>query len=245
MRRAVEIYGASVRGPRNVREGHPNQDCWGRASGRFGNVVVVCDGLGSKPKSDMGARAACKAVCRAASMWPGISTGLDVGELLGLVEAMWRVLVAPCVPADGATTCAFCLREPGGDLVLAGIGDGLTVAIFKDGALETFGGRSSTSFANETLALGVAHRRTDWWHVVIPQGRARGVILMTDGVADDLAEESLGHFADWVFDEVGNLPSLTRARLLAKELKRWPVPKHQDDKTIVAMFERDEGHAHD
>ena len=115
----VEMYGASVRGPRNRREGLVNQDAWVRAAGTFGHLIGACDGMGSRPASDTGARAACQALRRAAGLWPGTASSADPAYLLRLVEILWRLELAPRAPAECASTCTFALREPGGHLLLA------------------------------------------------------------------------------------------------------------------------------
>ncbi len=52
--------------PLHVKAGIPNQDSWRARRYKWGNVVVVSDGLGSKAHSDHGSKAACLAVFEAA-----------------------------------------------------------------------------------------------------------------------------------------------------------------------------------
>ena len=63
-------WGASVIGPLHVKAGIPNQDSWMARRYKWGNVVVVSDGLGSKAHSDHGSKAACLAVFEAAKSYP-------------------------------------------------------------------------------------------------------------------------------------------------------------------------------
>ena len=119
----VETYGASVRGPRNSRDSRANQDAWTRSNGAFGDLIGVCDGLGSRPSSDAGAQAACRALRRAARLWRAsacAAAGLDSTYLVRLVEILWLIEVASESPAECASTCMFALREPEGRLLLAG-----------------------------------------------------------------------------------------------------------------------------
>src|SRR5689334_15794371 len=101
----IQMFGASVRGPRNKREAKSNQDSCLRVRGAFGHLIVVCDGLGSRPASDLGARTACVAVRQAAGLWPGAGTAADPAHLVRLVEVLWRLRLAPRTPAECATTC--------------------------------------------------------------------------------------------------------------------------------------------
>ena len=239
----VQRFGASVRGLRNADSGGPNQDAWASGSGRSGEHVVVCDGLGSRRSSDIGARAACLAVRRAVREWPGTDRGVGATHLVRLVEVLWRLLVAPHSPAECATTCAFVIREPSGALVLAGLGDALVLLRRADGETLRFGGRPAGAFGYETLALGTSHRLDDWWTGVVPSGIGRTVILATDGVSDDLAEDRYPAFAAWVANDIGALPPLARRRRLARELRDWPVPRHSADKTLAVLLESEELHS--
>ena len=238
------MYGASVRGPRNVRRGGANQDAWTCAGGAFGHLIGVCDGMGSRPASDVGARAACRALRRAGRLWRGgaaPANPADPTHLVRLVEILWLLDLVPRAPAECASTCLFALREPDGRLLLAGLGDGLAIVREAGGDLATFGGRSPDAFGDETLALGTPHRIDDWWIVTEPPGRGRTVVLATDGVADDLAPERLDAFTAWLADDVGRLAPAARWRRLCRELRAWPVPRHLDDKTVVVLVERPGG----
>ena len=238
------MFGASVRGPRNLRRGRTNQDAWTRACGTFGHLLGVCDGLGSRSASDAGARAACRALQRAARLWPGGTSPADQADpalLVRLVEILWRLELTPRAPAECASTCLFALREADGRLLFAGIGDGLAIVRKAGGGVATFGGRSPDGFGDETLALGTPHRIGDWWIATEPPGCGRTVVLATDGVADDLAPERLDAFTHWLADDIGRLPPAARWRRLCRELRAWPVPRHLDDKTVAVLVERPGG----
>ena len=241
---AVDMFGASVRGPRNLRRGRANQDAWTRSGGVFGHLIGVCDGMGSRPAADAGAGAACRALRQAARLWPGGSSSVDgtnPTHLIRLVEILWRLDLPPRTPAECASTCLFALRQADGRLLLAGLGDGLAIVRKAGGALATFGGRGPDAFGDETLALGASHRIDDWWIVTEPPVRSRTVVLVTDGVADDLAPERLDAFVNWLTDDIGRLAPVARWRRLCRELRAWPVPRHLDDKTVAVLVERPGG----
>ena len=236
MPRSVQTYGASVRGPRNQSEGQANQDAWIRASGVFGHLVGVCDGVGSRRNADIGARAACRALREAARHWRG---GVPEVHLVRLVETLWRLGVRQHKPADCACTCMFALREPDGRLVLAGLGDGLAMVRDGNNDLAVFGGREVDAFGNDTLALGTPHRIENWWIASDPPRPNRAVVLATDGVADDLEPARRGAFVGWLSGEIRHIPATARWRRLCRELREWPVPHHVDDKTIAVMVEHE------
>lgn len=237
MSKAVDIYGATVRGPRNRREGRANQDAWARSSGPFGDLVAVCDGMGSRPAADVGARAACEAVKKAVRLWPGSAASADPTHLVRLVETLWRLELSPRTASECASTCAFALREPDGHVLIVGLGDGLAVVRRADGDLLTLGGRSSESFGDETLALGTPHRIDDWWIATEPPSSGRTLVLATDGVADDIDPTQLAGFVDWLANDIGRIAPAARWRRLQQELRDWPVPHHVDDKTIAVLRE--------
>lgn len=234
MARIVQTFGASVRGPRNQAEGRANQDAWTKASGAFGHLLGVCDGVGSRNEADVGAQAACRALRQAARHWRG---GVSEVHLVRLIETLWRLGIKQRKPSDCACTCMFALREPDGRLLLAGLGDGLAMIRHGGSDLMSFGGRGAGAFGNDTLALGAPHRIEDWWIASDPPRPGRTVVLATDGVADDLEPARKGALVDWLSGEVGRLPAAARWRRLCRELREWPVPHHVDDKTIAVMVE--------
>ncbi len=228
-------FGASVRGPQHAKEGVPNQDAWLRSEGRFGSLVVVCDGLGSKPQSGRGSRKACLAVREAVSRWQ--STPLPPASYLAhLVEVFWRLRIHPVAPKDAATTCLLALACPDGTWVVGGVGDGL-VAVMESGEdpVRIIGDRAG-DWGNETAALGTSPGTRSWKLAVLPPTCGRRVaVLATDGVADDLLPEKLGGFCRWLVDDFGPLEPHLRWRRLVSELGDWPTPKHLDDKTVAVL----------
>ena len=226
-----------MRGPSNRRQGRPNQDAWIRVEGAFGHLIGVCDGMGSRPASDIGARAACRALRQAIRCWPGITSCADPRFFVRLVEIIWRLELAPYPPAQCATTCLFVLREPDGHLLLGGLGDGMILVREGDGSIATLGEHGLDNFGNETLALGVPHRMDDWWIETKPPGLGRMVVLATDGIADDLDPSKLHLFTDWLARDIGCLSPKLRWRRLCRELRNWPVPHHVDDKTVAVLAE--------
>jgi serine/threonine protein phosphatase PrpC len=238
-RECHDLFGASVAGPAHRARRQPNQDAWLKASGRFGDLIVVCDGLGSRPASGQGARLACRAVRRALKDWPGTSSGAEPADLIRLIEVLWRLHLPSPGTDDYATACRFALCEPNGTLVLAGLGDGAALVRERGHGVCRFGERPDGDFGNETLALGMPHRLHDWRIELLPPSPGRAVALASDGVADDLRADRLDGFVAWLTDEIAPLPEPLRARRLAAELRAWPVPRHTDDKTLALMIERE------
>lgn len=229
----VDLFGATVRGPAHVANGLPNQDAWLRA--RTGNhcVVVVSDGLGSKPHADIGSRAACRAVVDAVRVWrrnPLAATEV----LLGLIHLLWRARIAPRAQEDCACTCLFTVVGPDGEGVAAQLGDGL-LAIHDGSSVSALSRREGDAFVNETTGLGLTTRLAAWRTAAVPAG-SRCILLCTDGVSDDLIPEKLPEFIDWLGEDVRSKREPHRRHFLARALRDWPTPKHLDDKTIAMAF---------
>jgi hypothetical protein len=226
----VDVFGATVRGPAHVANGLPNQDAWRQARIADHCVVVVSDGMGSKPHADVGSRAACRAVVDAVRVWRRHPlAGTEV--LLGLVHLLWRARIAPLAQEDCACTCLFAAFAPDGAGVVAQLGDGL-VAIDGSRGVSVLSSRGGEGFANETTGLGLTARLAAWRTDVLSQD-SRSVLLCTDGISDDLMADKIPEFVGWLRGEVRTMREPQRRHFLVRSLREWPTPKHLDDKTIA------------
>ncbi|MFO8079040.1 MAG: PP2C family serine/threonine-protein phosphatase [Armatimonadota bacterium] len=233
--RTTTSYGASVRGPLHRSESAANQDAWMRASGRYGALVVVCDGMGSRPNSHLGAKAACTAVREAATIWAAAEDA-PVQLLAYLVEVIWRVRIHPLAPAEAATTCLLALARKDGVWIVGGVGDGLAIVKDGDAPVQRLTAERSAGFGNETKALGASRGSRDWSLSELPAtSNSRTVVLTTDGIADDLIPERLEEFFGWIVEDFRNDDPSTRWRRIAKDLQNWLTPKHLDDKTVAVL----------
>lgn len=228
-------FGTSVRGPLHRLERRPNQDAWLHARGSFGVLVVVCDGLGSKPNARIGSRSACLAVKEAVQRWSKVEDA-PLSYLPHLIEVLWRLRVHPLDPSTAATTCLLALASAdGGAWILGGVGDGLALARTGDELCTVVGSRGD-GFSNETSGLGVSRGPRAWKLLELPPTEQdRIVVLATDGVSDDLVPEKLDGFCDWLVDSFKGLSPADRWRALGAELRAWPTPGHLDDKTLAVL----------
>ena len=234
MTRETYAFGASVRGPLHRKEGRPNEDAWLREMGGFGALIVVCDGLGSRPQASDGSRAACLAVKEAVLRWSKVDCA-PVSLLSHLIEVYWRLRIHPIKPCDAATTCLLAFAAPNGSWLLGGIGDGLVVARTGAEVITVIGG-DRDGFTNETNGLGVSSGPQDWSFVeLLPTRQDRMALLATDGVSEDLLPDRLGGFCDWLVSSTQFISAMNRWRWLVAELKNWPTPGHLDDKTVAVL----------
>ncbi|MEO7332271.1 MAG: protein phosphatase 2C domain-containing protein [Minicystis sp.] len=231
---SLRVVGASVQGPAHARAGERNQDAWYARAGRTGALAVVADGMGSRPAAREGANAAV-AACRAAFRdWAPSPTG-NGEDLVRLIEVLWRLRLGQTPSRDAATTCLVCALRPDGSGVALQLGDGL-LGILDASGVFTAVSPERDGFSTTTLALGVPHGLRDW--IIEPLGQfppGAALLLATDGVADDLVPEKRSGFLRWVVEEIG--ASVSPSRALGRALRTWPVPRHLDDKTVVAIWE--------
>jgi serine/threonine protein phosphatase PrpC len=226
--------GASVRGPEHRRDGRPNQDAWLGRLTREAAIAVVCDGLGSRPHSAVGSRAACRAVATAARQWAACPDS-PPHLLLRLVHALWNLRVHQTGRDESATTCLFAVATKDGRLLLAQLGDGLVM-------LQTPKGTTTLEppaerFGNATTGLGIASDVREWrFHHEPNFAGTAAILLATDGVADDLVPERRSEFVNFLVTEYGSRPAAARTRAIAKELRDWPTPRHRDDKTVAVLW---------
>jgi len=228
----VRVVASSVRGPAHAKEGLPCQDAWLVVASPQANLAVVCDGMGSRPRSREGALAATLAVRDAWRLWQRSPVGM-VEDLIRIVEAGWRLRLGQVAPEEASTTCLFYAEDGHGRATLAQLGDGLIARRAADGSVSVHPTR--TEGFGLTHALGTPHTMADWsFGLVAPLAPQERLLLATDGVSEDLEAGRIGDLASWVADELG--PLQHPARVLARELRNWSVPHHQDDKTLLVMW---------
>ncbi len=231
------IWGASVIGPLHVKAKIPNQDSWKARRYKWGNVVVVSDGLGSKAHSDYGSKAACLAVFEAAKSYQN-TPNANIADILRLIHANWLVKIAPYSSTDCSTTCLFAIQI-GGVITLGRLGDGMIVAVGKsDEHHIILSDKKQDSFSNYTNSLQHEFRPVQWEIATIESAVCYAVVLCTDGISDDLLPEKQLVFAQELYSTYADMESKERKKDLKRWLNEWPVPGHSDDKTIACLFKK-------
>lgn len=228
----VRFIASSVRGPAHIRDDLPCQDAWLAVSNVSACFAVVCDGMGSRPHAKEGARAATLAARDAWRLWKRSPVG-TIEDFIRLLEVAWRLRLPAIAPDSAATTCLVYAEDGQGRAAVAQLGDGLIARRHEDGRVLVHPSRSEGF--GLTHALGTPHSLADWsFAITRPLATGETLVLATDGVAEDLDPERLGDLAVWCVDTLGPLPN--PGRRLAAELRNWPVPHHQDDKTLLLMW---------
>jgi len=226
-------FGASVIGASHVRAGKPNQDAWASFHRLWGDGIVVSDGVGSRPFSDLGSRAACLAVARAVRGL-GANPDEDRATLVDRIKRKWVALLEPLVPRDCAATCLFAVRMEGSAVLMGMLGDGLVAVVRGDDSVAVLSEEKANAFTNTTVALSPDVTTEDWRWLSMPEEECRSIVVCTDGVADDLSDAT--GFVRAFCDAHRGLSTFSASRRAREALEKWPVPKHTDDRTLACLF---------
>lgn len=231
------IWGASVIGPLHVKAGIPNQDSWMARRYKWGNVVVVSDGLGSKAHSDYGSKAACLAVFEAAKSYQN-NPDANIVDILRLIHANWLIKIAPYCVHDCSATCLFVIQIE--DIITLGrLGDGIIIALGETDEKSFFlDDDKNFSFSNLTDSLQQDFKPNQWETITIKSAEYNSILLCSDGIADDLLPEKNILFAQEFYTAYADLELKKKKTDVKRWLNKWPVPGHSDDKTIACLFKK-------
>ena len=230
----VQLFGGSVRGPAHILDNLPNQDALMlRRLGKLGTLAVVCDGMGSRPYADIGARKACKAV-QAAIKKLG-NSGFSPKVLIPEIHRQWVQRVQPLRTQDAVTTCLIAWVLPDGRTLAAQLGDGLIYGRVNNDSW--YLSPTDKAFGNATTGLGIAKKLSDWrWRIFEEATNSIEISMMTDGISDDLQPESYSAFVSEMRKILNFKNSRHAKKWLKNQLNNWPVPLHGDDKTFAAIY---------
>ena len=227
--------GASVRGPANAFKKKLKQDAWRIFHRKWGILAVVCDGLGSKKDSRIGAIEGCLAVNDMINDVLINDPESNPLDHLSLIEKYWLKRVYPLDPLDCMTTCLFCLLTPKG-WIGAQMGDGLLAFRSQEGQIYSCQ-PSKESVFNFTSCLGAQEGGPEWQKLgpYSPES-IQSLLLATDGVSDDIPKSQITSLLKSIVQEYRSMSGAERYQHLRNELINWPTPHHLDDKTLLAIW---------
>ncbi len=235
----LRVGAASVRGPAHARADSPNQDAYAYYVGPGLVAAAVSDGLGSRPDSHEGARwaATCAVLHAVEYLLAGdahLLPSTRAAQLQFRILQAWRTRFGD-KSQDYACTLAFtALTED--RAVFGQIGDSPVWPVQPgESGVWAVLGETDKEFLNVTNSLADkdAFTRFTVKELERPLELMQGVVLMTDGVADDLSDRDL-----FVKSVLGALGTQTRGHwddYLDSMLRTWETPSHYDDKTLVVV----------
>lgn len=224
--------GASVRGPAHQLDGAPNQDALCVSGLRGGWCIAVADGLGSRLLSHLGSRKAVQLFRKLVHQQPAISHG----AVAPAMRDAWLTYFADRYRLH-ETTCLWARVDASGRGVAGQVGDGLLL-VRSRGVFKVLIDQRQ-GFGNQTITLAQADTRnacSSAFELSLP---GDGVLLMTDGISDDLIPEQLEPFFDAIYQRQLRSSKRRMRQWLARELHGWSTPRHGDDKTIAGIFRTD------
>ncbi len=233
----LRAVGASVTGPGHLELGEGCQDAHSVKGWRGGWIAAVADGLGSRPHSALGAQVAVRSAHAVARKWERSTAwrSLPSRDVATEIYRRWLQTVPWSDKSVAATTLLLAICDADGYTRVWQIGDGLIVSLVNGKAEIHTPERSG--FGNETRALGVD---TAWsaWHStdLVLAGADDMLLLLTDGIADDIPQDLIDGFACTVRRELRNRSRRGARKWLQRELTQWATPGHSDDKTLAAIF---------
>ncbi len=227
----IRVAGATATGPYHVRARQPNQDAVLAHGWRGGCLLAVSDGLGSRPRSQIGSRAA----VRAARAVVRNSPEPDLVTLAERIRQAWEAGIAPYAPAEVACTLLVAAVDAQGNGFAAQLGDGL--ALWHDGEHLHVISQPKPDFSNETSGLGISRSTSDWTFAAISLAKPdSGIVLMSDGVADDLQPDSLANTIALLRQRLAQRSRRAQQRWLLRQFAGWPAHAGDDDKSMAMAF---------
>jgi len=230
-----KTWGVSVIGSHHKKEGIANQDAWNSQVFKNGSALAVSDGLGSKPYSDVGSKAACLSVIQAACIF-NQHDECNYKYLSQLIHALWVLKTGKLKPNDCAATCLFAFQK-NEKIILGRLGDGMAIAAGKNKCV-VLEDTKKDSFSNITDCLDDSYNAGKWEVRMIPAEDIEVVILCTDGVANGVNTEKVQEFALDLFECYKTMERKKRLREIADWLNKWPI---SDDKTLACMYKSQAG----
>lgn len=226
-----KAIGASVIGPSHIESQLPNQDSLSLQGFKGGWISAVCDGLGSHEYSQHGSKAASLLVQQ---IWRETS-GLSISEMNKRIHRQWLKAISFYSVTKASTTCLYSVVYQNGSVIINQLGDGLVLYKCK-GVFHKFT-PEDTNFGNQTNSLGSTFKAEDWVNCEFNlEQEGDGVILMTDGISDDLSQDTLLGFYEHIYQIASTSTRRQAKKWLQHELHHWATPKHGDDKTLSAIF---------
>ena len=223
----IRHLSVSVIGPGHLLNGQPNQDSALIKRVPSGWLAVVCDGMGSKPHSDIGSRQACLA---AFGVIKTVNFNIESKSLIKRVYQKWLDSLGGIKASDAVTTCLIAWVSDEGELRTFQLGDGLVLT-----PQQTTEKLDKNDFGNVTTGLGKSKQFSDW-QVAKQQLNVGDVIaLMTDGISEDINQGMELAFVNSIVENTDGKSIRQAKAWLKDEFRNWGTPNHTDDKTLALM----------
>ncbi len=228
------IWSATRRGPHHIEKNMPNQDYRLGQHYKWGDVVVVADGVGSCPNSAIGSKSACKAAILAIKHCVQENI-FDFERIIYLLHSFWLVFLGNTPPETAATTClwAFTYSDK---IYIASVGDGMIAACGNEiASTDVFEDTKEDCFKNETDCLQPLCSDCCWQTEVLNKDNYNSILLTTDGISGIYDFSKHKQLAYALAKNFNSFDVKTRNKNLIKLLKDYDNKGYSDDKTLICM----------
>ncbi len=228
------LCGASVTGPGHIAKGIVNQDSFLCINKHKYTLMVLSDGMGSKPFADLGSKKACEAVAEEiAAFVKNKERSLSIMQLFSNIILNWKISLLPLEAKKCSATCLFALVTKS-KILTAALGDGMICLLGRKPSQSiVVNDDKEGSFSNTTFSLSDSNAESRFRYGFYDRALFKGIVLTTDGISADLETGKELSFAEDIFEETKKLFLPKRKSFIKDMMNNWPVPHHTDDKTIV------------
>ena len=225
---------ASVAGHSHIKKGIANQDSFLCVRKRKYLLIVVSDGMGSKPYADVGSKKACKAVkTEIARFVKNKNNPLSVSQLFANIVETWKKLLQQRDAHDCSATCLFVFATKS-KIMTARLGDGMICLLGKSGAESiALTDSKDETFSNVTQSLSDVIAADEFKYDFYDKSLFKGIVLSTDGISSDLESGMELPFAEDIFCNLKRMHFWRRNAFIRNMMRNWSVPHHTDDKTLI------------
>jgi serine/threonine protein phosphatase PrpC len=213
----------------------PCQDAFAMLENDFCLIAAVADGIGSRPKSQIGAQVACHVAVRCCL---ALAKEADCSSLATKIPCTWENRIREKIAQTGtikdyATTCAFvCILKQEKKVIKGRIGDSFVAIKTDKQPVISCASTVEKDFLNETDCLGSAPNQTlqitsHGFHDTLR------ILLATDGIADEFSLDSLDGLFDYLENKFSRIKPKLRNHRLKEEVRQTFNTKNNDDKTLL------------
>lgn len=236
--RNIILNGISITGERNKKASNSNQDAFGIKISDKAALITVADGLGSCKNSNIGSEYAVECI----SEW--IANDLEKYEFISdemlvilnnkLIDR-WRFKLSEVNYLTYDTTILYAIYIDN-NLIVGGIGDGMILCFYDDKTYDLSWDKNE--FSNRTVSMAsknakelIRSKKMSIFRNDLPVS----VLLMTDGISDDLDEKSKKKLPEYLHSRLMEVGIEKFQSELIDWISNWKTQGHTDDRTLCML----------
>lgn len=234
----IILNGISVIGERNKKEKNFNQDAFGIKLSHKAALISVADGLGSCKNSNIGSEYAIECITE----WmENDLKKYDVvsDEMLLILNNKlidrWRHKLSEVNYLTYDTTILYAIYIDN-NLIVGGIGDGMILCLYGDKTYDLSWDKNG--FSNRTVSMGSKNSKELIRSQIISISEENlpvTVLLMTDGISDDLNENSKQELPKYLNSKLMEVGIEALQSELIDWILNWKTQGHTDDRTLCML----------